>query len=1104
MQPRIWHKLGVIGLAFMLPLAVSGYLLAIENGRRIEFSQDELRGLEYLRPLGSLLVDLGRHKTLNRRVLSGEPAVEQLREYAERVDADFAALLDVDRRLGRFLKTSAADLGSATLPSELAQSWHMLRTAELEPIGSDASHAALVGGVRKLIGYVGVTSNLMLDPKLNTYYAADALVVQVPELINRIRELGDSVGNLIGGRVTLADRIGVASAVALLDLHAGVLRDDLFTVFRHDVNGQGSGSFEASLDSLLQSAYSAVTELRELTRRGLMQATTMTLSRAAYLDAVDRATDAVAMLMTELHQQESRLLELRLADDRQDRAFGVATVLAALAIAAAFTIWLSRRITGGVGTVARVATDLAAGDLAERVPVRSRDEIGALALAFNRMATRLQKTVEELRHSQRTVRAERDFVDAVVDVAGSLVLVLDRDGRIVRFNRACEVTTGHLFVEVQGRLYSELFAPSGGACAMAASVGMPAASFPTSFEDRLFTRDHGQRLVAWSNAALVDDAGVVTHVIATGIDITERRAAEIGMREAQERFRGAFDNAPIGMCLVGPKGRFMQVNQALCDILGYSESELLQRTVADVTHPDDVALSNAAISDLASGRINKFHTEKRYMHADGRVMWALTSVSMLRGSEGRQGYAVAQIQDISDRRAAEEQLVHQATHDPLTGLPNRVLLMDRLQVELSRGRQESRTCTAVVFVDLDGFKAINDSLGHDVADRVLVEVAHRLRREVRPSDTVARLGGDEFVIMCPGMVSGEPGADVEVGERLMRAVTRPIVIDTKEVTVTASIGIAYAAGAHATAEDLIRDADTAMYQAKARGKNRYDVFDETLRGRANDRVAVEQALRRGLREERFRLFFQPVVDVYSAAPVAVEALVRLDDAERGLLAPAIFIKAAEDTGLIVPMGAWAMAEACRQLATWRSCGDAPADLHVAVNLSVRQASRPDLVDTVVLALVDAGLPPQVLALEVTESVLIEADATTVRQLGQLRDMGIRIGIDDFGTGYSSLTYLKRLPVSFLKIDKSFVSGLVDDPSDRKIVAGVIRLAQALGLLTIAEGVENPAQLAVLRELGCDQAQGFLFGRPRPGPPSTHEGEEPASPPLADVKQLSSF
>jgi diguanylate cyclase (GGDEF)-like protein/PAS domain S-box-containing protein len=1082
LRPRIWHKLAVIGLAFMLPLAVSSYLLAIENGKRIAFSQNELRGLEYLRPLGTLLLDLGQHQTLSRQALSGERPVAQLRTCAARIDADFSALLAADQRLGGYLQTTADHLDSATTPAGLVQSWQVLRAAEPVPTSIDAGHAALAAQVRKLIGYVGITSNLTLDPELDTYYAADALVVQVPELIDRTRRLGDGVANLIGTPVAFTDRIHVASAVALLDLHTDALHDDLFTVFRDNANGPRLLPFQAALAPLLQSAYTAVTDLRELTRHGMMQSSAMALDRPAYLGALDRATDALAALGTGLQQQERRLLELRLADDTQNRTLGIATVLAALASAAFLTVWLSRRITGGIGMTARVATDLADGDLARRVPVWGGDEVARLALAFNSMATRLQETVEELRRSQRTVQNERDFVDGVVDVAGSLVLVLDRDGRIVRFNRACEVTTGHSFAEVAGRPYRELFAPPGEVCGMAASVETPADGFPTSFEDTMVTRDRGGRLVAWSNAALLDEVGAVTHVIATGIDITERRAAERGLHEAQERFRLAFDNAPIGMCVASLDGRLMQVNQAMCEMLGYRETELLDRTVADITHPDDIAMGKDAMANLSTGRAARFHAEKRYLHADGHVLWALTSVSVLNDSAGGPRYVVAQIQDITDRRAAQQQLLHQATHDPLTGLPNRALLMDRLQVELIRSRDEPARRTAVVFVDLDGFKAINDGLGHDVADQVLVEIAQRLRREVRPSDTVARLGGDEFVIMCPDVLSGGPGNVIEIGERLVLAVTRPTMIGTTEVTVTASIGIAYAARGNATAEDLIRDADTAMYRAKARGKNRYEVFDKTLRGRATERVAVEQALRRGLREERFRLFFQPVVDVRTAAPVAVEALVRLDDAERGLLAPDTFISAAEDSGLIVPIGAWAMAEACRQLADWRSSRSVPADLHVAVNLSVRQASRPDLVDTVVLALVEAGLPPQVLALEVTESVLIEADATTVRQLGQLRDMGIPIGIDDFGTGYSSLTYLKRLPVSFLKIDKSFVSGLVDDPSDRKIVAGVIQLAQAFGLLTIAEGVEDPAQLAMLREFGCDQAQGYLFGRPRPGPP----------------------
>src|SRR5439155_1882305 len=324
---------------------------------------------------------------------------------------------------------------------------------------SDAAHDVLVADVRKLIGYVGITSNLTLEPELDTYYAADALVVQAPDLTDRIRQLGDSVAELLGERVTTADRTRVASTVALLDLHTDALHDDLFTVFRNGSGRQRAGAFQAALDPLLHTAYTSVTDLRELAMRDFVRASPVALDRAAYLHAVELATDAMTALSTGPQEQESRLLRSRLAHDGRDRLLGIATVLVALATAALLTIWLSRRITRGVGVVSRVATDLAGGDLTQRVPVRGGDEIGTLAAAFNSMANRLQETVEKQ-------QSERDFVNAVVDVAGSLVLVLDPDGRIVRFNRTCEVTTGYLATEVKGRLFADLFAATDGTCVM--------------------------------------------------------------------------------------------------------------------------------------------------------------------------------------------------------------------------------------------------------------------------------------------------------------------------------------------------------------------------------------------------------------------------------------------------------------------------------------------------------------------------------------------------------------------------------------------------------------------------------------------------------------
>ena len=547
------------------------------------------------------------------------------------------------------------------------------------------------------------------------------------------------------------------------------------------------------------------------------------------------------------------------------------------------------------------------------------------------------------------------------------------------------------------------------------------------------------------------------------------------MGEARERFRQAFDNATTGMCLVSLNRRFMQVNPALCKLLGYAETDLIGMTAVEVTHPDDRAETQAAFHLMLGGQMLTYHGEKRYLHANGHTVRVLISVATVCSEAGAPLYFVTQVEDVTERRAAEEKLVHQALHDPLTGLPNRVLFMHQLRTALT-DTNPAPAVSALLYIDLDGFKAINDSLGHEAGDQVLRSVAHRLEKGVRAGDTVARVGGDEFVILCRQLPSERHAYDT--AERLLPMLANPVNAAGAEAVITASVGIAIAAESGSDPDELIRDADAAMYHAKARGKNRYEVFDETLRARTLDRIAVENSIRRALREGGFRLDYQPIVDLTTGSLVGVESLLRLDDPDRGRLEPDAFMQVAEDTGLIVPIGAWVLSTACGQVAEWQQTGAVSPSLKTAVNLSIRQVASPDLVDTVVSALADSGLDPKCLALELTETVLIEADAASLRQLEEIRDLGVQLGIDDFGTGYSSLTYLKRLPVSFIKIDRSFVADMVHQSSDREIVTSVIGLGKSLGLRTIAEGVENVQQLRALVELGCDQAQGYYFGRPR--------------------------
>ncbi len=569
-----------------------------------------------------------------------------------------------------------------------------------------------------------------------------------------------------------------------------------------------------------------------------------------------------------------------------------------------------------------------------------------------------------------------------------------------------------------------------------------------------------------------------SHALALAGEHAGRVATQEALRVSEERFRVAFEDAPIGMALVDltdpQPGRIVHVNKEFSNLTGYSEAELVAMTPADLTDPAERADDADALDRMVRGESASHQREGPIRHAHGEQVWVHLTMRAVHDQKGAPQYAILQMADVTARRAAEDRLVFQALHDPLTGLSNRRVLMDRLQHDLDDLSRRT-TAVAIFYLDLDRFKRINDDLGHEAGDQLLIEVSRRIETVVRPPDTVARLGGDEFVVVCGGLADETDG--IGIAERLLDAISQPVMLTGRAVVVSPSIGVAFTRSADADPVELLRRADTAMYRAKGRGRACYELYDESLRKQASARVQMESDLRDALEHNRFRLHYQPIINLERGNIVGVEALLRMQHPTRGLIGPDEFIEVAEESGLIGSIGQWVLEEACRQQSRWQAM--LPVPLHMAVNVSGRQVAQPALASIVESALAHAGMAPELLTLEMTETVFIDAVHSVIDNLHALKDSGVRLGIDDFGTGYSSLTYLRNFPIDVVKVDRSFVRELGDHPQDQAIVSAVVELGHTLDLTTIAEGVETEHQLELLRVLGCDLAQGFHFARPRP-------------------------
>ncbi len=555
----------------------------------------------------------------------------------------------------------------------------------------------------------------------------------------------------------------------------------------------------------------------------------------------------------------------------------------------------------------------------------------------------------------------------------------------------------------------------------------------------------------------------------------ERKKSELLLKDSEEKFRAFFELSGMGALQADPRtGRFTTVNRRFCEITGFSGEEILSLGFRELTHPDDWTEDSEQYEKMLRGELAQYDSEMRYIHKKGHIIWVHVSRTLLKKAGGEPVRILGIVHDITDKKKMEREIIDMAHHDALTGLPNRRLFIELAQFEMAQASRNKKKL-AFLFLDLDRFKDVNDTLGHEAGDQLLKEVAVRIRRNLRRSDTVARIGGDEFNLIIADITRAEGSA--ETARKIVESFRAPFLIAGHELHVTSSIGISIFPDDDENMDTLFRYADIAMYHAKERGKNAFQFYNPSINLHSAHRIRMESWLRQSISRGELLLYYQPQQEISTGKMVCAEALVRWNHPKMGLLQPLDFIPLAEETGFITTIDEWVVGTVCNQVKSWTQAGLPP--VCITVNLSARLFQKAGFASLVSAIIKETGMSPGSLDLEITETLAMDNIQLTASQLRLLSEMGIRISIDDFGTGYSSLNYLKRLPIGRLKIDRSFIKDIATDPDDRAIINAVIAMAHNMKMKVLAEGVETEDQLNFLRQAGCDELQGFLYSRPLP-------------------------
>jgi len=1055
---RYPHKFMVLGLIYLVAVTVVLYSLYTNLSEHIHASQHELEGVALIKPASRVIQLMQQHRGLEMGLIGGDRSMLSAHETKE---AEVSAALD---ELARQLP---GDISASDDWKNIPAQWKALRSGDFKETfdNSFAAHTHLIEQLQQFVVHIGDMYGLTLEGEIGLYYLIDTSINALPGALEKMGQM-----RAYGTRILAAKKISDFQQHRALELITE-LRSMFNTLA---VKLDKTGRYNPGLQTRLSSVAGNIDKLQQQIS-GQMLVDVLSHSYTTppekfYLLATEVIDEGYTQLYQALLPSIEKLLDARIQRIKNELIASAAIAFLLLLMASYFFFAVYRSMIDSIEALAGSAIKFAGGDMDERVRLETRDELRLVGDSFNEMAEGFNSLmVARLEGKERLLSIVNTSLDAMIQ--------MDSDGLITGWNSQAEKYFGWFYEEAVGRVLGDTIIPlryreahtHGFKRYLTTGKGT---ILDSRLEMAALHRD-GHEFPIELSVSAIRTAGTV-EFNAFIRDITERKQNENTLRKLSL----AVEQSNSAIFITDLEANIEYANEAFLNTTGYSLEEVIGKNPRMLSSGKTPRTTyNDLWSHITRG--DTWEGELVNRRKDGSEYSDLTKISPLRQPDGRISHYLAIKEDITRRKQAEEAIQQLAFYDPLTDLPNRRLLLDRLQQAIAattRGGEHG----ALLFIDLDNFKTLNDSLGHDIGDLLLKQVAQRLTGSVREGDTVARLGGDEFVVMLNGLSGNFQEAAYQseaIGEKILASLNKPYQLGAHECHSTPSIGITLFADHNFTVDDVMKRADISMYEAKKAGRNTIRFYDPEVQAAVTARASLETDLRHALTNDELQLYYQIQVDQDGHA-IGAEVLLRWSHPKIGMIPPAQFIPLAEETGLILPIGKWVLESACRQIKHWESCPQ-KSRLMIAVNISARQFRQPDFVTQVNQIIAQTAIDPKRLELELTESMVLGDITDTIAKMHSLKKMGVRFSLDDFGTGYSSLAYLTQLPLDQLKIDQSFVRNIGTKHSDAVIIQTIVGMANNLGIEVIAEGVEKKSQRAFLEDIGCFHYQGYLFGKPLP-------------------------